>query len=45
MGSELHLGTPAAVAALEKAGIDPVRRAETLSVTEFVRLSNAIGGI
>jgi 16S rRNA (adenine1518-N6/adenine1519-N6)-dimethyltransferase len=45
MGSELHLGAPAAVAALENAGIDPVRRAETLFVTEFVRLSNAIGGI
>ncbi len=28
---------------LEKAGVDPMRRAESLSVTEFVRLSNVIG--
>ena len=28
--------------ALEEAGIDPVRRAETLTVEEFVRLSNHI---
>ncbi|WHA40253.1 16S rRNA (adenine(1518)-N(6)/adenine(1519)-N(6))-dimethyltransferase RsmA [Agrobacterium larrymoorei] len=29
-------------ALLEKAGIDPTRRAETLSVEEFVRLANAL---
>lgn len=29
-------------ALLERAGIDPTRRAETLSVEEFVRLSNAV---
>ncbi|MFC5384370.1 16S rRNA (adenine(1518)-N(6)/adenine(1519)-N(6))-dimethyltransferase RsmA [Aquamicrobium segne] len=29
-------------ALLEKAGIDPTRRAETLSVGEFIRLANAI---
>jgi 16S rRNA (adenine1518-N6/adenine1519-N6)-dimethyltransferase len=27
---------------LESVGIDPTRRAETLSVEEFVRLANAI---
>ena len=30
-------------ALLEKAGIDPTRRAETLSVAEFVSIANAIG--
>ncbi|MDQ1198144.1 16S rRNA A1518/A1519 N6-dimethyltransferase RsmA/KsgA/DIM1 with predicted DNA glycosylase/AP lyase activity [Rhizobium sp. SORGH_AS 787] len=29
-------------ALLEKAGIDPTRRAETLSVEEFVRLANSL---
>jgi 16S rRNA (adenine1518-N6/adenine1519-N6)-dimethyltransferase len=29
-------------ALLSKAGIDPVRRAETLSVEEFVTLANAL---
>jgi 16S rRNA (adenine1518-N6/adenine1519-N6)-dimethyltransferase len=29
-------------ALLERVGIDPTRRAETLSVEEFVRLANAI---
>ena len=29
-------------ALLERAGIDPTRRAETLSVEEFVRLTNAV---
>jgi len=27
---------------LERAGIDPTRRAETLSVEEFVRLTNTV---
>ncbi|TIS40033.1 MAG: 16S rRNA (adenine(1518)-N(6)/adenine(1519)-N(6))-dimethyltransferase, partial [Mesorhizobium sp.] len=29
-------------ALLTRAGIDPTRRAETLSVEEFVRLTNAL---
>ncbi|TGT16791.1 16S rRNA (adenine(1518)-N(6)/adenine(1519)-N(6))-dimethyltransferase, partial [Mesorhizobium sp. M3A.F.Ca.ET.174.01.1.1] len=29
-------------ALLTRAGIDPTRRAETLSVEEFVRLTNAV---
>jgi 16S rRNA (adenine1518-N6/adenine1519-N6)-dimethyltransferase len=33
---------PQALAALEAAGIDPQRRAETLSVEDFVRLARAI---
>lgn len=32
---------PAALAALEQVGIDPTRRAETLSVDEFVKLARA----
>ncbi len=31
-------------ALLNRAGIDPTRRAETLSVEEFVRLANALAG-
>jgi 16S rRNA (adenine1518-N6/adenine1519-N6)-dimethyltransferase len=34
---------PGALAALEKLGIDPQRRAETLSVDEFVELARALG--
>ncbi|MDP3284038.1 MAG: 16S rRNA (adenine(1518)-N(6)/adenine(1519)-N(6))-dimethyltransferase RsmA [Desulfobacterales bacterium] len=41
-GSELEIDAKTAVSALNSAGIDPVRRAETLTVEEFVRLSNAI---
>ncbi len=41
-GSELGIDAQAAVSALNSSGIDPVRRAETLTVEEFVRLSNAI---
>ncbi len=41
--SELPLDATAALHLLEIADIDPVRRAETLSVSEFVRLSNIIG--
>jgi 16S rRNA (adenine1518-N6/adenine1519-N6)-dimethyltransferase len=36
----LPIDAEAARAALEEAGIDPVRRAESLSVEEFVKLSN-----
>ena len=38
--SELNIDTKAAQNILERSGIDPVRRAETLTVEEFVRLSN-----
>ena len=36
-------GKEAALAALEAAGIDPGRRAETLSIEDFARLSDAMG--
>jgi len=35
-------GVPGALAALETLGIDPQRRAETLSVTEFVAIARAL---
>ena len=35
-------GLPGALAALETLGIDPQRRAETLSVAEFVDLARAL---
>lgn len=41
-GSTLNLDARTARTALQCAGIDPVRRAETLSVEEFVRLSNQL---
>jgi len=41
-GSELGIQAQTAVLALNRAGIDPARRAETLTVEEFVRLSNAV---
>jgi len=41
-GSFLNLSPEAAVTALEATGIDPVRRAETLSPEDFIRLSNCI---
>jgi len=41
-GSELGIDAQTAVSALNNAGIDPARRAETLAIEEFVRLSNAI---
>jgi 16S rRNA (adenine1518-N6/adenine1519-N6)-dimethyltransferase len=41
-GSELEIDAKTAVLALNSAGIDPARRAETLTVEEFVKLSNAI---
>ena len=40
VASELHLAPERAEALLTSAGIDPVRRAETLTVDEFVKLSN-----
>jgi 16S rRNA (adenine1518-N6/adenine1519-N6)-dimethyltransferase len=36
-------GLPGALAALETLGIDSARRAETLSVTEFVNLAREVG--
>ncbi|MDL1969207.1 MAG: 16S rRNA (adenine(1518)-N(6)/adenine(1519)-N(6))-dimethyltransferase RsmA, partial [Deltaproteobacteria bacterium] len=41
-GSELHIAAETSRHTLENAGIDPTRRAETLSVEEFVRLSNRL---
>ena len=38
--SELSIDAAAATCVLEKSGIDPIRRAETLTVEEFVKLSN-----
>ncbi|MDX3901600.1 MAG: 16S rRNA (adenine(1518)-N(6)/adenine(1519)-N(6))-dimethyltransferase RsmA [Sphingobium sp.] len=37
-------GLPGALEALEAAGIDPQRRAETLSVNDFVRTARILGG-
>ncbi len=42
-GSELRIDTETAEQGLKKAGIDPARRAETLDVAEFVRLSHSLG--
>jgi 16S rRNA (adenine1518-N6/adenine1519-N6)-dimethyltransferase len=36
-------GVPGALAALETVGIEPTRRAETVSVAEFVALAKAVG--
>jgi 16S rRNA (adenine1518-N6/adenine1519-N6)-dimethyltransferase len=44
-GSELKIGADTALQALDFAGIDPIRRAETLEVSEFVKLSNCLGDI
>ena len=41
--SELNIDTNAAQNMLERSGIDPVRRAETLTIEEFVKLSNNLG--
>ena len=38
--SELNIDPNTAKGILEKSGIDPIRRAETLTVEEFVKLSN-----
>ncbi len=40
--SELNVDPDTAKRVLEKSGIDPVRRAETLTVEEFVTLSNTL---
>jgi 16S rRNA (adenine1518-N6/adenine1519-N6)-dimethyltransferase len=41
--SDLNLEPPTCEQLLKKAQIDPMRRAESLSVSSFVRLSNIIG--
>ena len=41
-GSELHITPEASMHALKNAGIDPTRRAETLTIEEFIRLSNRL---
>lgn len=41
-GSELGIDTKVSASVLETAGIDPVRRAETLNVEEYSRLSDAL---
>jgi len=35
-------GVPGALEALEKVGIDPARRAETVSVEEFIALARCL---
>jgi 16S rRNA (adenine1518-N6/adenine1519-N6)-dimethyltransferase len=40
--SELNISPDIAKRVLEQSGIDPIRRAETLTVEEFVRLSNTL---
>jgi len=40
--SELNIDPDTAERVLEKSNIDPIRRAETLTVEEFVRLSNTL---
>ncbi len=42
-GSELHIHPDTAANSLEAAGIDASRRAETLTVEEFVKLSRSLG--
>ena len=44
-GGELKLKKQEAGQALEMAGIDPARRAETLAIEEFVALSGAVGKV
>jgi 16S rRNA (adenine1518-N6/adenine1519-N6)-dimethyltransferase len=43
-GSGLQVDTGTVMRVLESAGIDPSRRAETLTVSEFVKLSNVFEG-
>ncbi len=44
-GSQLRVNGDTALRALNLAGIDPIRRAETLNVSEFVALSNCLEGM
>ncbi|MCJ7615151.1 MAG: 16S rRNA (adenine(1518)-N(6)/adenine(1519)-N(6))-dimethyltransferase RsmA [Desulfobacterales bacterium] len=41
-GSDFHISNETSINALQNAGIDPTRRAETLTVEEFVGLSNVL---
>jgi len=41
-GGEFNYDKPMIVKALERAGIDPARRAETLSVAEFQSLARSV---
>jgi len=43
--SQLGIDGQTAAKALSASGVDPVRRAETLTAAEFVRLSNTIGTV
>jgi len=43
--SELHIDVKTALDALKLAGVDSTRRAETLTVPEFVNLSNCLGEV
>lgn len=45
IGSELHIQGEIALRGLENSGIDPTRRAETLSVKEFVDLSHSLSDL
>ncbi|MGD2270328.1 MAG: 16S rRNA (adenine(1518)-N(6)/adenine(1519)-N(6))-dimethyltransferase RsmA [Desulfobacterales bacterium] len=44
-GSDLRITGDTALRALDLAGVDPMRRAETLQVSEFVSLSNCLSDI
>jgi 16S rRNA (adenine1518-N6/adenine1519-N6)-dimethyltransferase len=44
-GSEMKITSSQAFRALRMAGIDSTRRAETLSVDDFIRLSTALAGV
>ena len=44
-GSELGIDKPTVFEVLDQAGIDPGRRAETLTVGEFVDLANHLGQV
>lgn len=44
-GSDFHLDGTTAFQALDCAGIDPARRAETLSVSDFVKLSDCLKNV
>jgi 16S rRNA (adenine1518-N6/adenine1519-N6)-dimethyltransferase len=44
-GGEMGLTKQIVGVALENAGIDPSRRAETLSIQEFIDLSKAVGNV
>ena len=41
-GSDFHIAAETSLKVLESTGIDPTRRAETLTIEEFVRLSNIL---